>query len=85
MIRDLSGAMLKLPVIRADCINADRPCPHTECRHHLPGGACVLDAVDAHPGGIRDEDIAALLDCDVRTVREIGYGAEAEMRRRLQR
>ena len=49
------------PKVRGDCKNFPRPCPWSNCKHHLatsnPAASCVLDVVDKHPNGLSIQKI----------------------------
>lgn len=38
---------MKVPLVRGDCADVVRPCPHSQCRYHLDGReSCALDFAD---------------------------------------
>ena len=63
------------PRIRLDCLPGGeyeaRPCEWSTCRHHLAGGQCVLDLVDANPSGMLREEIAELFGTSRQVIEQI--------------
>lgn len=72
-------AKRRLPLTRAECVDAVRPCPHVTCRHHLvteygddadPNGpTCSLD--EAERGGMTLEEIGDMLGVTRERIRQI--------------
>lgn len=69
----------RLPLLRAECEDGPRPCPHVTCRHHLvteygdeadPNGpTCSLD--EAERGGMTLEEIGDMLGVTRERIRQI--------------
>ena len=51
-----AAAPRRLPLVRAECENGPRPCPHERCRHHLdsPFASCSLDVAERGPVSTRE-------------------------------
>lgn len=72
-------AITQPPKTRAACIDGPRPCPWSRCRHHIQGGACVLDIVAAH-GPMRLEAIADTLGVTRQAVQQMETRALERLR-----
>ena len=51
----------RMPILRAECENGPRPCPHRGCRHYIGGGSetCSLDV--AARGEHSQREVAGVL------------------------
>lgn len=70
--RNPDADVRRLPLLRADCESAERPCPFVSCAHHLfldvlPNGSIKLNFPDLleDAGGIRFEEMPATCALDI--------------------
>lgn len=74
------------PRTRGDCLpgglNAARPCPWADCRHHLysPERSCVLDVVDER-GPLTLEEIGQLFGVSRERIRQIEENIVRKLKR----
>jgi len=66
------AAHRRLPMLRGDCVDGERPCPYVSCAHHLfldalPTGSIKINFPHLleEDGGIRFEEMAATCALDV--------------------
>ncbi len=82
--------MRRLPVLRSECADIPRPCPHITCRYHLAvetrgvsGETCSLDVADRD--GLTLEAVGEILGISREAVRLIEDKALAKFHRGMRR
>ena len=76
--------LLPRPIVRGDCANVERPCPHIGCHYHLEsnktGESCALDVADKGEHSL--EEIGEIMGVTRERVRQIEANALFKLSRR---